>query len=101
MKMSRDVVCISFIENLGGARMYSNRAGANPCGQVESQWQPWRLAFALRMWKVEKHSTGNQACMDLMTVARQPGQEKQQAPMNHDILPQTLAEQPRQHLLPE
>ena len=40
------------------------------------------------MQKVEKCSTSNQARMELMTIARQPGWEKWQAPINtHDVNP--------------
>ena len=67
---ARDAVRIPFIEHLGGAHMHGNRR---------------RLPFALCMQKVEKHSTSNQAHMDLMTIARLPGRGKQWAPINHDI----------------
>ena len=71
----RDAVRIPFIENLGGAHMRGGHAGADPHCQVESSWWPQGPPFALCMQMVEKHSTGNQARMGLMTVAKEAGQE--------------------------
>ena len=69
----RDAAHTSFIENLGGACMCSSHAGADPIARWKSNSHPGGCHLQYVMRRVEQGSAGNQVCMGLMTVARQPG----------------------------
>ena len=80
----RDAAHTSFIENLGGAHMRSSHAGADPIARRKSNGHPGGCHLQYIMQRVEQHSASNQVRMGLMTIARQPGQGKWQAPMNRN-----------------
>ena len=62
----RDAARTSFIENLGGACMYSSRAGADPIARWKSNGHPGGCHLQYVTQRVEQGSAGNQVCMGLM-----------------------------------
>ena len=80
----RDVAHTSFIENLDGAHIRSGCAGTDPIARWKSNGYPGGCHLQYVTQRVGQHSTSNQVCTGLMTVARQPGQGKQWATMNHN-----------------
>ena len=80
----RDAMCTSFIENFGGAHMHSSCTDTDPIARWKSNGRPGGCHLQYVMQRGQQCRTSNQVCMGLMTVARQPGQGKRRAPINHD-----------------
>ena len=80
----RDAARTSFIENLGGAGMHSGCIGTDPIARWKSNGCQGGCHLQYVMRRVEQRRAGNQVHTGLMTIARQPGQGKWRAPMNHD-----------------